>query len=1802
VRTVFRLAGYVGLTLVVLVLLAYLARDPLRDTLAQTVSTRLSKLLNGSLEIGKLRGSFLTSLVLQNVVLRDQHGIVVQLEGVRLFYNPLTLLKRRLTVSALEIIRPHVTLVQDAEGRWNVSRLLPPASPDAPPKSPAAGSGWPFAVVLAQAQLHDGHLTLQSPSLPGVQHIEGLQVRLSGQVDRQGLQVTLQQLQARATPADVAIRLLSGSLQRLPDAWHLEALHLETEHTVLTANGVLPGGQRPASLALLLKPLDVGEIGRLVQNPALHGLAHLTLDAAGPPGALAVHTQLSAADSRVDLQGSINMLTKPLRYNGTLMLSHVDLAAFVERPAWQSDLNLHLQLDGQGVAAQELLGQLHLDIQPSHLGHIALHPSQIHMEAQPHRFVVHHFELDTTVARMSMSGAVDTEGRSELQYQLAADLSHLQPLLGTEAVAGEVQMHGQVEGERTAISAHGTLQAGHLHYQTHRLEALTLTYEGSDLGAQPQATARVVVQQVRLGTLPIKQVEAQATYQGTARQVHFTVDVQQSPTQSGKTRGILTLAGNSQRVTLTELQLRLADRIWYTAAPVEATFSPGQVHLQQFRLVHANEAIELSGALDGHHLQDLRLQAAHLDLAALRRLMPLPDLMQGEATLQVHLTGTLAAPVLQGELTLQPEMSPRLPQQRLHTTVAYEQGQLQSDTYLQQADREVLALSLRLPIDLALTKLSLEQRLREEPVVMRVDLKRPDLSALRHWHPELSGLSGTVQGELALQGTYAALDLDANLQFQQFGVQGSLTGGSAPLRLTASLITAASVSDLARRLSQSDLALDIQQLRLQVPSLHAQLPGTPPQPLQIQHLLLQAAGQLTGDGVHATLHSLHLQGSGLGLPRTNLSLAARLSPRQFEVTGLQVRWPHSDVRGNGTLVIANRQLQGHVDFLPLRLDDLIRTWPANLPREVRGVLKIQGSLPAPQLTARLQYADAQVAAEVTAQLQEQAPHYTAALRLEALPVASVLPGMQGRLQAQVQLQGTGFTGAQRRADLDVRLQANDFPPLPGLTAQLHASLAGEAIRLDTLRLHSTPVALEASGTLSAAQQATLNYTLTLGDLRSLQGFLGFAPQAQGRLTGKAQGALAALQTSGILQLDNWSVADWHGRNLRVEFSATNLFTAPQATIKARLPEVQRQAPPSSALSVHATYQSQQATFTVAATAGPYEKTALAGNMVFQDGWRLTLDRLRLQHQALAWENVKPIEVRRDPQGTLHLPQLLLRQGEQEISLQGMLTATGTVSAQAQIQRVQVQPIVHTIAPNAAIPDGQLHIDLTLRGTLQQPQLDGKLALTSVRWQKREVGDIHVLLATAGATLRTELRWHDQTQELLHIHGTLGMGAAGALAMQVRAANVNIAKLPPFSAAIVQSGGRLQLDLQLTGALRQPLVHGILELRDGFLQLVATGERYKDIQAQLRFAGQRVEVQRLHIGSRSGTLQLHGWLECAGLALQQLGLALQADNFTAMHTPNIEAIVSGTMAVYGSLQDMSATGKLTIPHARYRLTGKLGGGPADVEPWELTVAGVYGPGPGAAAGLYGQPTAAQKRVPLPFLRTDLMVDIPRNAWVQGTGMAIEVRGSMHVAKALEQPFMLDGSIETVRGFANYYGKKFVLQEGKVTFTGEEEINPFLDVTVTHTVSDYTVSIYVGGKARQPKLTLTSTPELPQEEIVSLLVTGKTTERLSSAERSALPGQAQQVVGGVAAGELEKVIGKPLGLDTIEIEAGEKLGTGKVGVGRYVTQDLFLSYEREVGGQESNKVGVEYSINRSLKLKGSSSDTGEFALDFLWRLDY
>src|SRR5262245_57359926 len=352
--------------------------DPLRDRLARTVSRFVTRSFKGELEVGGLRGSLLGSPVLQNITLRDEHGTVIgRIAELRLVYDLKALLHKRLQIQTIEVIQLQLTLAQEPDGSLNILHLLSSAQP-APPSATESS----LALEVENLYIRDGELTLQLPALPGVQKLERLQVHLSAQQDKEKLRLQVQQLTAHASPANLGIHALQGALQKIGHVMQLDDVRLQTDQATLVVNGVLPGGAQKASLTLHAQSQDVTEIGRLVQNDVLQGPADLVLKAEGPPEAVDIQGQLDSTSGRIAVQAHLNTAATPPQYSGTLDVANLNLAALRQQGAWHSDLNLQLRIDGAGLAPQERHGTIQLEIRPSRLREITLHPSYVDVEVK----------------------------------------------------------------------------------------------------------------------------------------------------------------------------------------------------------------------------------------------------------------------------------------------------------------------------------------------------------------------------------------------------------------------------------------------------------------------------------------------------------------------------------------------------------------------------------------------------------------------------------------------------------------------------------------------------------------------------------------------------------------------------------------------------------------------------------------------------------------------------------------------------------------------------------------------------------------------------------------------------------------------------------------------------------------------------------------------------------------------------------------------------------------------------------------------------------------------------------------------------------------------------------------------------------------------------------------------------------------------------------------------------------------------------------------------------------------------------
>lgn len=84
----------------------------------------------------------------------------------------------------------------------------------------------------------------------------------------------------------------------------------------------------------------------------------------------------------------------------------------------------------------------------------------------------------------------------------------------------------------------------------------------------------------------------------------------------------------------------------------------------------------------------------------------------------------------------------------------------------------------------------------------------------------------------------------------------------------------------------------------------------------------------------------------------------------------------------------------------------------------------------------------------------------------------------------------------------------------------------------------------------------------------------------------------------------------------------------------------------------------------------------------------------------------------------------------------------------------------------------------------------------------------------------------------------------------------------------------------------------------------------------------------------------------------------------------------------------------------------------------------------------------------------------------------------------------------------------------------------------------------------------------------------------------------------------MIAKSLGLDIIEVSGEDNWETGAVTFGKYITNDLYMSYSQLFSIDSENKqlvpyrLIIEYHIIRSLLLQASNEGNNRF--DLLWKI--
>jgi translocation and assembly module TamB len=200
------------------------------------------------------------------------------------------------------------------------------------------------------------------------------------------------------------------------------------------------------------------------------------------------------------------------------------------------------------------------------------------------------------------------------------------------------------------------------------------------------------------------------------------------------------------------------------------------------------------------------------------------------------------------------------------------------------------------------------------------------------------------------------------------------------------------------------------------------------------------------------------------------------------------------------------------------------------------------------------------------------------------------------------------------------------------------------------------------------------------------------------------------------------------------------------------------------------------------------------------------------------------------------------------------------------------------------------------------------------------------------------------------------------------------------------------------------------------------------------------------------------------------------------------------------------------------------------------------------------------------------------------MNVTVGGDLNIRKSPGGEPDIVGTVSVVRGFYEFQGRRFdVLRDSEIRFQGLRPIDPSLQVGAQRLISGVTAIVNIRGTARQPIVSLTSSPPMDEADVLSLIVFNQPINQLGEGERINLAQRAAGMAAGYIAAPLAKSIGDALGLDLFEIRPeGGINGQPSVALGQQFGSRLFVQFKQDFGSTDRSELSFEYRISELLRL--------------------
>jgi translocation and assembly module TamB len=544
----------------------------------------------------------------------------------------------------------------------------------------------------------------------------------------------------------------------------------------------------------------------------------------------------------------------------------------------------------------------------------------------------------------------------------------------------------------------------------------------------------------------------------------------------------------------------------------------------------------------------------------------------------------------------------------------------------------------------------------------------------------------------------------------------------------------------------------------------------------------------------------------------------------------------------------------------------------------------------------------------------------------------------------------------------------------------------------------------------------------------------------------------------------------------------------------------------------------------------------------------------------------------------------LRIGAQE----AVLAVDGRVSPELDL-RASLKQLEPDLI-NAFVPDllaaGLIEAEVQVQGRPSSPTGQVNVAATGMR-AKNEAAqglpatDFHANAKLMGDTASVDAKLTAGNASHVTLTGRTPLAAEGALDAKL-AGGLDLAMLNPMLEAKGRHvTGTVAIDTRVTGAAANPEIAGTIRLTKGSLHDYTEGITLSDITGDLSGSHGQLRIEKLTARAAPGNLSVEGTV---GILQPKIpvSLKLTAKNAQPIASNILTANLDANMEVTGTARErLDVDGTVRVNRADVGIPSGL--------PPNVAVLQVEEPGQAPP------PPSGQHLV----IGLNVTVDAPRQILVKGRGLDAEMGGKLHVQGTSDEP-KVSGGFDLIRGFFTLASSKLTFSNGNVTFSGaglKNRIVPTLDFTAGTKVAEVTATVHITGLADAPKIELSSTPELPQDEILARLLFGESASQLTAMQLLQIGAALAALGGGGGDSGFNPVakVQKSLGLDRLSVGGGSSSTQGgqssgpTVEAGKYVSSRVYVGVKETTTGDSQIAVDVDLTKNLKLQAKLGNGQT-------------